>query len=727
MFGPAIRCITIGGGFPRANTRARLVVARFEVVVGDSVWRDMAGQRHDVIDAEPARIACLLGALPVLIPLAVAGFSVVALFFLLLNSFDPWLIWPLGAFVALGLVVATGIRSSVAGLDLGLESRICDVLALLGLGAWVGVNAELTSQNVVVESDPGVYSVAGTWLTHHDSIRIPTDQRLWGTDPSTYPDSDGFVRVGDHLYSQGAHLVPAFLGLLGRLDGYGLSSRLNVGIGACALFALYGLARRILRARWALLATVTMAVSLPQLNLIRDTFSEPLAQLFALGGLALVVQAYRTGRAMCWAGAALTLGAVAIARIDGYMLLAALVIPLTVIVASARRGDRKDAVRNCLAAGAGGAVTSVIGLLDLQKLSPSYYSALHSDLFSEFRLLGALLVLGLIVVVVAWRTTLLAKLSAWSRPWRAGVVAALALLALGLLASRPLWQVARAGANPLIAGLQQREGLTQDETRSYNEDTLRWIAWYFGPVTVTLGMVGIALLGGIGVRYRPRDRAKFAVFAVLFIPTVVYLVSSSISPFQPWASRRYVPVIMPAILIGAVLVLQVIWPLRWRSVPVGKVLATVVAAVVAVSPLYLGRSVIADRQYAGELNYIDAACNALPDDAAVVVVGPPRLSYVVSLRAHCDVPGVSLEAPTQEQLAGLVRHVVPQGRALFLVYVPGPLDTVPKDLTSRTTRVATLTTREWNRVVHSIPRSSEPLARALYIGPVASDGTVGGL
>ena len=63
-----------------------------------------------------------------------------------------------------------------------------------------------------------------------------------------------------------------------------------------------------------------------------------------------------------------------------------------------------------------------------------------------------------------------------------GVATAAGLLVAWLV--RPSVMTTRGAPNALVSGLQQRQGLPVDPTRLYSEDSLRWFAWYLGPITV---------------------------------------------------------------------------------------------------------------------------------------------------------------------------------------------------------------------------------------------------
>ena len=72
------------------------------------------------------------------------------------------------------------------------------------------------------------------------------------------------------------------------------------------MLAFGGLVARLAGPRWAALAALVLAFSLPEEFTSRQTYSEPLAQLLFLGGLCLVIDSLSAdgagsgGRAGCW-------------------------------------------------------------------------------------------------------------------------------------------------------------------------------------------------------------------------------------------------------------------------------------------------------------------------------------------------------------------------------------------------------------------------------------------
>jgi len=91
-------------------------------------------------------------------------------------------------------------------------------------------------------------------------------------------------------------------------------------LGAAAVLTFGGLAARLAGPRWAPLAALVLALSLPEQYTSRSAFSEPLAQILFLGGLCLVIDSLSAdgaaARVMAGLGG-LALGLTILVRIDG--------------------------------------------------------------------------------------------------------------------------------------------------------------------------------------------------------------------------------------------------------------------------------------------------------------------------------------------------------------------------------------------------------------------------
>jgi hypothetical protein len=139
---------------------------------------------------------------------------------------------------------------------------------------------------------------------------------------------------------------------------------------------------------------------------------------------------------------------------------------------------------------------------------------------------------------------------------------------------------------------------------------LEWLALY-----CSWPLLALAVLGAPVVWRRDGDAVRLAACAWL-LATIVFGLNPRISPYQPWAIRRFLPIVIPGIAIsgGAALGWLAARPRRGAAVVAGS-LALVIAGLEA-------RSVMMARAipyYEGNFATVDAFAARLPEDAIVAM------------------------------------------------------------------------------------------------------------
>jgi len=175
--------------------------------------------------------------------------------------------------------------------------------------------------------------------------------------------------------------------------------------------------------------------------------------------------------------------------------------------------------------------------------------------------------------------------------WLALVLPVLVLVGFAL---RPYFQTVRGQTDPAVArqvaSLQRLEGLPVDGLRQYFESSLDWVLWYVGVPAVILACAGAAVLGRRSVRLLipsrepaaspdssaapaspttdtsptlatpppltpPVSLAAARLWALPFLiiawSVITVLWDPAVIPWQPMASRRLVPVVLPGLLLLA--------------------------------------------------------------------------------------------------------------------------------------------------------------------------------
>ncbi len=539
------------------------------------------------------------------------------------------------------------------------------------------------SQFIIIMRDPASYFQFGFWLAHHGSLPIPQDRAAFG------PSHVGLTYQSLAFYQQGRTVVPQFMAGLPMVlaaafwiagpAGALVASPL---LGACAVLTFGGLTARLVGARWAPLAALVLALSLPEQFTSRANYSEPLAQILFLGGLCLVVDSLSAdgsgGRVLAALGG-LAIGLTVLVRIDGLSDILP-VIPYCGLLILRRQRQGVPLL-------AGALTGAALGLVDGFALSRPYLASIQDSL----------LPLGLAVVAVS---ALTAAAVAWR--WRRGLpespgrllpaaTAVLAVVVMTGFAIRPYLQTVR-GHLPqqfqdTIAGFQRGDHLPVDPQRLYYEISLHWVFWYIGVPAVVLGTLAAVVLS----RWWRRGQAPAGALPLVSLcwAIVIALYRPAITPDHPWASRRLVPAVLPGFILLAV------WAASWlvtgiRSRGHGRVAGGALAFCCAAALLLPtaattfglgvhrggpagirltatgGTAVTAT--YIGELAAVDKLCAAIPRDSSVVILSntiADRFSQII--RGMCGVPAARLDNQPPAAVQRIIASISRGGRRPVLL------------------------------------------------------------
>ncbi len=491
----------------------------------------------------------------------IAGFGLAALALAVVSAFSVVLVIAVG--LNAGLLCVLGVlrlpeRASPA--KAGPSAIAAVAITVVVVVAMTTINGWAKAQHVLTDRDPGVYLVTGKWLAEQGQLPVEAAVGPFaqsdavdpappvksggsplGFFPSGYPDDPSATA---DLQPQFVHLYPSLLGTADWIGGNRLAQSLPALVGGVALLALFVLAARWMQPWAAAGATIAVAVSLPQAFFSRDTFSEVPVQLFLCAGVALAVRAFdgdddRVGAAVV---AGILLGASVATRVDA--LIALVAVPLWM---SARWIERPRLVaRRVLFLGVGAAVGIAVAVVDLLWRSRPYYELHRTEILSQVALFAAAIVaaVGAALLIPRW-AWLRTHVTRWRRPvaW----VSAVGTIAVGAFAwfVRPHIETTTETANGLVEFLQSAEGLAINALRRYYEHSMEWLSWYLGPVTLALGILGVAIAVWWVVLGRGRRSGLALALGVFLAPTVVYLWRARAVPDQMWVMRRFLPVTIP--------------------------------------------------------------------------------------------------------------------------------------------------------------------------------------
>lgn len=617
-------------------------------------------------------------------------------------------------------VLAVTWRISAVPFPASPRGAVGAAIAVLGAGVWALLNCAYASQILLIQRDGGFLTLQGLWLSENPRAEIPlrSASGLLSAMPGVWVTSDAFSLSGDSLVAQGAKALPGLVAIGGWVGGLEGVLRANLVIGAVALLAVYDLGRRLTGPIWGLLPMVALAGSMPLIYFSRAPFTEPVNVALLCTGLSVLWVAMSDPRPWRFALGGAMVGSTALSRIDGAAAAIGVVLALGTIASLARDRQRRTELRRGLVAASGGAALLVgAGYLDLRWHSPVYLA----DHSSQHRMLMVALIAALVGALLAsWLAPRLGidRFVARRRRLLAGVLAASASFGLLVIASRPLWMQGHefelgSSYHAHVQGTQAAAGEPLDGTRSYDEVTVNWIAWYLGWPTVVLSGLGLVAMIRQGVTAR---RAGLALIVIATgAPSLLYVVRPSITPDQVWAMRRFLPVVLPSVLLiatWALMRLQSSATWRWSGSA-----AAALAAVVLIQPAIGWRQLLLTVEHGGRLDQVQAVCDLVGSNHVVSVrtEGP---TWLPTMRIACGADVVELrEPPTQEQLAALrsawgdsALVAITQTRGA----VPWSADPDPHSWTC---------VSRWPETIRrpDVPEAEESV---LYSGTVEADGSV---
>ncbi|MDQ1485887.1 MAG: hypothetical protein QOJ62_1580 [Actinomycetota bacterium] len=623
--------------------------------------------------------------------LGVVAVGLVGLPLLLIGWFKSYLVLP-GAFALwLVLVVLRGRALAASRRSVPLSAHIVSAVALVASAVNVVDNARSATQHLLVDGDPAVYGMTGKWIATHGSLNIPIHPSWFGNDPTiNYMTNGFFLRSdGQHLYPQFFHLLPALLAIADWFHGTGALLLLNTLLGGFALLAVYAFGTRLMKPVWALGAMVTLSMTLPQLFFTRDTFSEIPSQFLIFAGLALLFDATSSARrrpGLAGLLAGLTLGASTMARIDAFLYLLPLTAAMFALVLVLPRDDPRRPLRTRTAYGvaAGLTVSGLVAVLDGAFGSPTYAKSVTGELIGisvatvfvvmvgfgllhrpalEDRIRGVITRLGRITPIVCGSVITVGFLFAWLvRPHVQKVHETGVLNVAGT-----------------IAAYQRNEHVTVDPTRHYNEMSLRWLSWYVGPITLTLAILGLGYL-----TYRVlsgRDLQLLPFLLLGGVVTAVYVYDPAIVPVQYWATRRFLPVTFPVLILVAFLLLSRLWEYRRglaatlasaRLVrPVARAAAVLLAVAVVATPIILLRGPTRlVKSYVPVRDVVNRICAALQPSDVVLLVGYSSRTngFVQTIETYCgNMAAVSGPQTSAANVQSMKAAVAASGHRLVLI------------------------------------------------------------
>jgi hypothetical protein len=521
------------------------------------------------------------------------------------------------------------------------------VASVVVIAAACGTFAAFThSSQLIIQRDAGSYAQIGYWLAHNPRLPISVQPRAFGDAINLLGfDSAAFYPKGDSLIPQFMSGWPMLLALGYQVAGWGGLFWLSGLVGALSVASVGALAGRLIGPRWAPLAALVVAVTWPMIHVFQGPYSEPIALLLLTTGLALAtcvigdprtpVPAQRARWAALTAGLLIGLGQ--LVRLDAGVEVA-LLFPVAGWWWMTRRPGALPF--------AGGLLLGFgLGCVDMWVVTLPYVQGNWQSVKMMLFALGASAAVTIIVSCLARAQGYDERRPRW---WRVvpTAAAALVLLAAAALLVRPYVQTSRTvtdvGVIDHTSLAQVALGLPIDGSRSYAEQSLRWVSWYVG-----WPLLALALLAAVPLTWRAlrgRSRPWLAVLPVLLGSTALTLINPGITPDHPWADRRLVVVVFPCVILLAVWAIARVVPrlyhswlpgrwhrkARWTSLALCTALCLAPTAAAAF-PISL------DRTEQAEPAAIDSLCAQLKHTDSVISIDIFS-SWLPVIRGECGVP-----------------------------------------------------------------------------------------
>jgi len=668
--------------------------------------------------------------LPYTLPVFVASFTIVAIIFLVTDMFVAAYIWVIGLAFA-GVVSLLVSKSILPHIDTSKSSVLWTSVVISLCGVWFAGNTLYTSQHVYVDRDPGIYANTAIWLVNHTTLHIEADGVHFDHDKVNSEGAGFAVSLHNEreVSAQGAHALPALLALAGKIVGIGNMFHVMPLFGAVALLTFYGFLRLFVKKhKWSVAGVVLLALSLPLLYFSRDVYSEPLALILTFGALPLLYFAQKTGSKAIWVTAGLVAGAGALTRIDALLAIGGMVAVAFVIVNLAPDKRRRQELFGLMLFLVTLAAIYGLAYYDLVYLSSSYLAKHFSLIKPQIVVVVGIVTVGLLATMINFRTKQLANFyNKYKKKIAIGAAYGTGLIGI-VLFSRPLWYVGYGTAdNPLVRAAQLANGLPVDGWRKYAENSVEWITWYVGGVTVLLAFIGLIMV--VRKMCVSQNILYISLVAVVGGAAIVYLNVPSITPDHIWASRRFLPVVIPGVIVLAVYTLasmesvkqKLPQSIRRHVTPAlfGLFSMCLVATAITTQPF------VATRTYDNQLTQVEQVCDVLPENAALLLYGGQTFMAVQTFRSVCGIE-VGYIPTTQELSSEMIKQinttVQKDGRRLYIGAVATNTYLLSDNGINEPFNTSTF--QEYEPTLIRRPQFTVTRMLDIYMGEVTKDGRV---
>lgn len=462
-------------------------------------------------------------------------------------------------------------RRTIRSLQRDLAKPARAEAALIGLLALLSVIYFRPHESIHGAADAGVYVNMGAYIARSGQLLI-NDPLIAQLDPSFYP---VFFReqppeeLPHYYYLPGFYvsdtvpgqIIPQFYALqavsvaiLTAIGGVSLGLLATPLWGLAGIAAVYFLARNLFDRRTALLAALLLGVVILQNWFSRYPTAEVLTQAYVFAGLyALSRVLWQHEPRYSWGIlAGLWLGLISLIRIDMVLVVGVLTILLIALAAARRWSAGLTRFTVTFAALTGQSVLHAV--LFAWPYTHNTFQGVTSTLLGRNGALWlgvGLIGLVLLIVGARWFDRLEEeRRQRWLRRLSVAMIMLVCVAALYAYFLRPMVETS-ATVDYWYGGSQ---------FASTNRENLVRIGWYVTPLGLLVALLGLCLM-----LWRERSLSVGVFVIIALSSTMVYVINILNNPHHIYAMRRYVPMVIPALMIWGGYGLAALSQARWRG------------------------------------------------------------------------------------------------------------------------------------------------------------------
>jgi len=583
----------------------------------------------------------------------IAVWSVPMLLSAMIGAYRPGFFGLLGWLVTLCAVVRlVKTRDVLSHARLRLTGW--DWALVAGLIAAAGLYLAFPHESILGGQDQGVYANHAMYIAHHGRLDVPYP---WpeSSDDIVFPGFKiypGFYPTRPNMTARFSHLFPVWLAQAFSTFGDCGLFRLNAMFAILALGIFYGICRLALDKAYAVVATLFLALNPSEMWMARITLTEILTQPFIWSGLLLLLNGLKTDNhiLMRWAG--VFLGFSALVRIDSLVL-----VPLLFVAHLAHKIVEDPASKSSSFSWRSFYETALPAFV-LAVLYYAFYSAPYfSSLSPYLKTIGITGAIALFAVLAA-TPGISRVLRRWLTREPVLILLGCALLAVAVYA----YWIRPSG---MLHSTAHWSGQLLGSTGAYRQDSLVNLARYLSPLVVWMAILGWFVSVWAVVRKR-QDLHTIVCLVVIAGFSILYIQSPRVVPYHFWAIRRFVPVVIPGLVLCAAIGMG--WGLR--RLPTGWTIPTseFIVVFLAVFTFRADLLILAFAENKGYFVQLKELAQKLPADELILAHG--GVEWVTPLYVAFDrkVAHIYLEGSTgQDTLNRWITKQISEQKPAYLL------------------------------------------------------------